>query len=98
MTDPLHGKGPVFRLFVEVATLPPEQRKAALLPRLEHLWETAMARTYESKRGPVLNPDVATALKVVEVADALLADGGEAAGRGKLAGLSVFNGGKAKAG
>ena len=102
MTDPLHGKGPVFKLFVEVAKLPREQRKAELMPRLEHLWETAMGRTYEAKRKDkpkagepltilVGNPDVATALRVVEVADALLCEAGEGEAKaGKLAGLGVF--------
>jgi hypothetical protein len=97
MSDPNHGKGAVFKLFQEVARLPMAERKEALVPRLEHLWEMALARTYESKRGPVLNPDVATALRVVEVADALLCDVSESKG-GKLAALKLFDGTKKAAG
>lgn len=108
MSDPNHGKGPVFKLFQEVARLPPGERKEALMPRLDALWDTAMGRTYEAKRkgkledgdSPtvlVANPDVATALRIVEVADALLCDVSESKG-GKLAALKLFDGTKKAAG
>lgn len=108
MSEADHGRGMVFKLFREVAALPAAERKAALMPRLDHLWETAMGRTYEAKRKgkvgegesltvTVPNPDVATALRIVEVADALLCDVGEAKGS-KLAALKLFDNTRHKAG
>lgn len=70
-----HNPGMVYKLLVEVAALPVAERKAALVPRLELLWEKALARYYVDKKGNhIENPDTATALRVVEVADAILCD------------------------
>ena len=88
--------GAVYKLLVEVAKLPKAERKEALMPRLEHLWNLCLERTYQNKKGEAVpNPDHATALRVVEVADALLCDAGDRANTGsRLEALKVFDGGK----
>ncbi len=84
-------------LFAEVAKLPQGERKAALIPRLEHLWDVAMARSYVSKGVEHANPDCAVALKVVEAADHILGEAGQTS-TGKFAALRRFNDAPKKAG
>lgn len=58
---------PVFRAFRELAALPPEERREALMLRLEHVWNEAQGRTYTNKRDEVIpNPDGTLQLKVIQ--------------------------------
>lgn len=87
------ARGPdVFKALVDVAKLPQAERRPELLKRLEVLWETAMARAYVTKDGDERpNPDVASALRVVEVADAMLVEAdGKQQKRANLLELSMF--------
>jgi hypothetical protein len=87
------ARGPdVFMAFVEVEKLPVAERRPELLRRLEALWETAMARAYVTKDGDERpNPDVASALRVVEVADAMLVEAdGKQQRRAGLLELAMF--------
>lgn len=86
----MKNPGPVYILFVEVAKLPQGERKAALIPRLELLWDKAMARTYISKGEEHANPDLTVALKVVEAADHILGEAA-ASSTGKFAALRRFD-------
>jgi hypothetical protein len=106
----INNPGAVYKLLVEVAALPVAERKAALVPRLELLWEMAINRSRESQRKFVVdeetgekvpkmipNPDTATALRVVEVADAILCDVAEDKGN-KFAVLRKFDAAPRKVG
>src|SRR5688572_10014639 len=88
--------GVVFMTLVEVGKLPVDERRPELLKRLEHLWKTALERHYTTKDGDERpNPDVASALRVVEVADAMLVEvDGKQQKRANLAELTIFQGGK----
>lgn len=68
MTSTRHpGTSPVMRPFIELASLPPDQRRDALMVRLEHVWQEAEARHYTNKHGDEIpNPDTAVMLKVVQ--------------------------------
>jgi len=91
------GKGPVFLAFREVAELPTAaERKAALLDRLDHIWELALGRSYTKKDGSVVpNPDLAIADKVVVTASELVGVREGEGGARRPIDLSLFNGGKA---
>lgn len=93
------GRGPVFLAFREVAELPTAQeRRAALLDRLEHIWGLAMARSYTKKNGEVVaNPDLAIADRVVVTAGELVGVREGEGGARRPIDLSVFSGGKKSA-
>lgn len=86
------SNGDVFMALAEVAKLPVEERRPELLKRLEHLWVTALERHYTTKDGDERpNPDVASALRVVEVADAMLVEvDGKQQKRANLLEMSMF--------
>lgn len=92
----MNRPGPVYKLLVEIADLPPGERRKALLPRLEHIWELSLGQTYLNKRGEeIACPDKASMLRVVEVMDAMFPGDGEQESKGgKLAALKMFDGGK----
>jgi nitroimidazol reductase NimA-like FMN-containing flavoprotein (pyridoxamine 5'-phosphate oxidase superfamily) len=80
--------------FADVSKLPTvTERRAELMRRLEHVWEQAMGRTYTNKHGDEMpNPDNATALRVVEVADVLMNEADEKQKkRGQLVEMAIFN-------
>jgi hypothetical protein len=85
----------VFTALREVAAMPDASaRKAALLDRLDHIWELALSRTYLNKHGDeIATPDLGAAEKVVVTAAELVgATEGQPAARRPID-LSVFNGG-----
>jgi hypothetical protein len=87
------GKSGVYLALAEVAKLPTvEERRAELMKRIEHVWESAMQRTYTNKHGDeTSNPDTATALRCVEVADALMNEADEKQKkRGQLVDMTIF--------
>jgi hypothetical protein len=94
------GKSGVFLALAEVSRLGTvDERRAALMERLEHVWRLALERTYTNKHGDeVPNPDNATALRVVEVADALMNAGEKQEKRTNLVDLAIFKGAERKAG
>jgi hypothetical protein len=94
------GKGAAYKLLREVSKLgTPDERRAELMDRLEYVWEQAIGRTYTNKHGDEMpNPDNATALRVVEVADALMNDGDKQQKRAGLVDLAIFKGAERKAG
>jgi hypothetical protein len=66
------------RPFRELSHLPPDERREALMVRLEHVWDEAQARTYTNKRGAeVPAPDTAVMLKVVQAVAVLQGMTGE---------------------
>lgn len=77
----------------DVAKLPTaDARRAELLSRLELIWIESMERLAYTKSGPIANPDYATALRVVEVADALLNNGEKQEQRRALVDMTIFKG------
>jgi hypothetical protein len=94
------GKSGVFLALAEVSRLGTvDERRAALMERLEHVWRLALERTYTNKHGDEMpNPDNATALRVVEVADALMNAGEKQEKRTNLVDLAIFKGAERKAG
>lgn len=68
MTATRHpGTSPVFRHFRELAGLPPDEQREALMERLEHVWDEAHGRSYVNKYNDIVaNPDTAVMLKVVQ--------------------------------
>lgn len=66
-TDRYPMTAPVFRLFRELAHLPPAERTEALMIRLEHVWEQAQSRSYTNKHGDeIASPDGTLQLKVIQ--------------------------------
>jgi hypothetical protein len=87
------GKSGVFLALAEVSRLGTvDERRAALMERLEHVWRLALERTYTNKHGDETpNPDTATALRCVEVADALMNEADEKQKkRGQLVDMTIF--------
>ena len=76
MTTERHpGTSPVFRHFRELASLPADERHAALMERLEHVWELAEGRCYTNKHGDeIAMPDTAVMLKCVQAVAVLHAN------------------------
>lgn len=79
MTSERHpGTAPVFKLFRELSALPPEERREALMVRLEHIWDQAQSRTYVTKKGDEYAlPDGTLQLKVVQAVAVLQGMAGE---------------------
>lgn len=100
MADQLHGKGPVFRTLREIAELPEAERHDAFVDRLDLLDQDEINKVGVSKSGREYSMTSNTVrLSILEVGKAWLVDM-QAQGKptGRLAGLAVFQGGKAKAG
>jgi hypothetical protein len=95
--DSLHGKGPVFRTLREIAALPESERFDAFVDRLDMLDADELAKVVKNKAGEVMYAATSNKvrLSILEVGKQWLVDEqakGNAAGAGKLAALSVFNG------
>lgn len=67
------ANAPIFKHFSELASLPPAERRAELMLRLEHVWEEAQNKTYTTKKGEVVaSPDGNLQLKVVQAVAEIL--------------------------
>ena len=74
------GTAPVFRAFRELSGLPPDERREALMVRLEHIWDEAQGRSYVNKHDvEVANPDGTLQLKVIQAVAVLQGMTGPAA-------------------
>jgi hypothetical protein len=94
-----YGAKPVFMALREVLKLPPEQRDAELMDRIEHVWQLALDRQAVNKHGETIpNPDGATALRAVEVAKALMGTDATQQKRANLLDLAMFKTTERKAG
>ncbi len=61
------GTAPIFRAFSELSSLPPAERREALMLRLEHVWTEAQGKSYTNKHGDEIpNPDGTLQLKVIQ--------------------------------
>ncbi len=88
-----HRSGAVMRTFDELLDMPNLQdRRRELLRRLDDIYESALGRCYVNKHGDELpNPDNATALRCIEVADAMVVEvDGKQQRRANLLELSMF--------
>jgi len=97
MKDPLHGKGPIYRTFREIAQLPPEQQFDALIDRLDLLDNDEATKVVVNKGGfeyPATNNGIRA--KILDTGKEWLehAQAAGAKGAGKLAALKMFDGGK----
>jgi hypothetical protein len=100
MSDPNHGKGPVFRTLREIAALPESERHDAFVDRLDLLDTDEVNKIGTSKSGREYSMTSNTVrLSILEVGKEWLCDAA-AQGKptGKLAALRLFDTNKQKAG
>ncbi len=93
MSDPDHGKGPVFRTLREIAALPESERHDAFVDRLDLLDQDEVQKVGVAKSGREYSMTSNTVrLSILEVGKAWLVDA-QQAGKpaGKLAALRLFD-------